>query len=117
MTSVVDAPRLVSSDASPTRPECAVIRRSTPAAAAAAARSDTTVSVIVDRACRFYVESVHLAAQMANGRRSRAGELTGRPALDLAITAGDLLAAQRHQAGRAAVALAHEDEAEGKPTQ
>ena len=36
MTSVVDAPRLVSSDASPTRPECAVIRRSTPAAAAAA---------------------------------------------------------------------------------
>ena len=39
MTSVVDAPRLVSSDASPTRPECAVIRRSTPAAAAAAVHS------------------------------------------------------------------------------
>ena len=31
MTSVVDAPRLVSSDASPTRPECAVTRLSTPA--------------------------------------------------------------------------------------
>ena len=36
MTSVVDAPRLVSSDASPTRPECAVTRLSTPAASAAA---------------------------------------------------------------------------------
>ena len=36
MTSVVDAPRLVSSDASPTRPECAVTRLSTPADAAAA---------------------------------------------------------------------------------
>ena len=33
---VVDAPRLVSSDASPTRPECAVTRLSTPAACAAA---------------------------------------------------------------------------------
>ena len=36
MTSVVDAPRLVSSDASPTRPECAVTRLSTPATCAAA---------------------------------------------------------------------------------
>ena len=36
MTSVVDAPRLVSSDASPTRPECAVTRRWTPAFTAAA---------------------------------------------------------------------------------
>ena len=36
MTSVVDAPRLVSSDANPTRPECAVTRLSTPAACAAA---------------------------------------------------------------------------------
>ena len=35
MTSMVDAPRLVSSDARPTHPECAVTRRSTPAAAAA----------------------------------------------------------------------------------
>ena len=36
MTSVVDAPRPVSSDASPTRPEWAVSRASMPAAAAAA---------------------------------------------------------------------------------
>ena len=36
ITSVVDAPRLVSSLASPTRPECAVTRRSTPVACAAA---------------------------------------------------------------------------------
>ena len=36
ITSVVDAPRLVSSDASPTRPECAVTGLSTPAACAAA---------------------------------------------------------------------------------
>ena len=36
ITSVVDAPRLVSSDASPIRPECAVTRLSTPAACAAA---------------------------------------------------------------------------------
>ena len=36
MTSVVDAPRLVSSDANPTRPECAVTRLPTPAACAAA---------------------------------------------------------------------------------
>ena len=35
ITSVVDAPRLVSSDASPTRPECAVTRLSTPAFRAA----------------------------------------------------------------------------------
>ena len=33
---MVDAPRLVSSDASPTRPECAVTRLSMPAARAAA---------------------------------------------------------------------------------
>ena len=36
ITSVVDAPRLVSSDGRPTRPECAVTRHSTPAACAAA---------------------------------------------------------------------------------
>ena len=36
MTSVVDAPRLVSSDASPIRPECAVTRLAMPAALAAA---------------------------------------------------------------------------------
>ena len=36
MTSVVDAPRAVSSDASPTRPLCAVTRASMPAARAAA---------------------------------------------------------------------------------
>ena len=36
MVSVVDAPRAVNSEASPTRPLCAVRRRSTPAAAAAA---------------------------------------------------------------------------------
>ena len=43
MTSVVDAPRLVSSDASPTRPECAVTRRSRPAAAAAAVNRNPTI--------------------------------------------------------------------------
>ena len=36
MTSVVEAPRAVSSDASPTRPLCAVTRASMPAARAAA---------------------------------------------------------------------------------
>ena len=38
MTSVVDAPRAVSSDASPTRPLCAVTRASMPAARAAAVK-------------------------------------------------------------------------------
>ena len=53
ITSVVDAPRLVNSEASPTRPECAVTRLSTPAANAAAVNrspiicddNDTTRSV------------------------------------------------------------------------
>ena len=38
MTSVVDAPRAVSSDASPTRPLCAVTRAAMPAARAAAVK-------------------------------------------------------------------------------
>ena len=41
MTSVVDAPRAVSSDASPTRPLCAVKRASMPAARAAAVKRFT----------------------------------------------------------------------------
>ena len=42
ITSVVDAPRLVSSDASPTRPECAVTRLSMPAVCAAAVNRNPT---------------------------------------------------------------------------
>ena len=41
MTSVVDAPRAVSSDASPTRPLCAVTRASMPAARASSTRRST----------------------------------------------------------------------------
>ena len=43
MTSVVDAPRLVSSDASPTRPEWAVTRLSRLAACAAAVNRNPTI--------------------------------------------------------------------------
>ena len=43
MTAVVEAPRLVSSDARPTRPEWAVTRRSRPAALAAAAKRSPTI--------------------------------------------------------------------------
>ena len=43
ITSVVDAPRLVSSDPAPTRPEWAVIRDSTPAARAAAANRSPAI--------------------------------------------------------------------------
>ena len=45
ITSVFDAPRLVSSDASPTRPECAITRLSTPAASAAAVNRNPTICV------------------------------------------------------------------------
>ena len=45
MTSVVDAPRAVSSDASPTRPLCAVTRASMPAARAAAVVVVVAVSI------------------------------------------------------------------------
>ena len=48
MTSVVDAPRAVSSDASPTRPLCAVTRASMPAARAAAVKRATGCPVIVN---------------------------------------------------------------------
>ena len=43
ITSVVDAPRLVNSEANPTRPECAVTRLSTPAAWAAAVNRNPTI--------------------------------------------------------------------------
>ena len=43
ITSVVDAPRVVSSDAKPTRPECAVTRLSTPATADAAVNRNPTI--------------------------------------------------------------------------
>ena len=48
MTSVVDAPRAVSSDASPTRPLCAVTRASMPAARAAAVKRATGCPVNVN---------------------------------------------------------------------
>ena len=46
MTSVVDAPRAVSSDASPTRPLCAVTRASMPAAITASVRGRAAVARI-----------------------------------------------------------------------
>ena len=43
ITSVVDAPRVVNSEAKPTRPECAVIRLSTPPAWAAAVKRNPII--------------------------------------------------------------------------
>ena len=61
---MVDAPRLVNSLASPTRPECAVTRRSTPATCAAAVNRNPIICAdngqtvffndIVDRAVDFW---------------------------------------------------------------
>ena len=68
ITSVVEAPRLVNSDASPTRPECAVTRLSTPAAAAAAVNRNPIICA--DNGTARSPDSVLVAARSA--RRARA---------------------------------------------
>ena len=72
ITSVVDAPRLVSSDASPTRPECAVTRLSTPAAWAAVVNRNPIIC-----ADSMAEASVIAAAARATGRPDPTKTLPG----------------------------------------
>ena len=70
MTSVVDAPRAVSSDASPTRPLCAVTRASMPAARANHDAKPTPQRAAVSLAA-FEAEGLIVFEAHPDGRRWR----------------------------------------------
>ena len=75
MTSVVDAPRLVNSDANPTRPECAVTRLSTPATGAAA--ENRNAIICADNGTTRLPGSGFMAARSV--RRARATPVLHEP--------------------------------------
>ena len=70
MTSVVDAPRAVSSDASPTRPLCAVKRASIPAARAAAVICPNIEQLRIERGRD---ERIRLGDERGRGRDRDSG--------------------------------------------
>ena len=77
ITSVVDAPRLVSSDASPTRPECAVIRLSTPAVCAAAVNRNPIICA--DKGTTRSAGSGLVAVRSVRSARATPPSRTARP--------------------------------------